>query len=232
MLKKFSISQWIGVKRNWPDLRRDCDPSRSFRFPVALFERNWPDLRRDCDDSPPGLCPHQNTGKKLTWFTKGLRLRGCWMVARVRGCWKKLTWFTKGLRLSSSFFPSSLDFVKKLTWFTKGLRRQVSVCPIQSEPCQKKLTWFTKGLRHRRFVTPSHHWVRERNWPDLRRDCDARLLPVSYRPCPWKKLTWFTKGLRHLLAPSITIPFSPKKLTWFTKGLRLTVKPRLYKRFR
>ncbi len=91
---------------------------------LPTSERNWPDLRRDCDawvmDRDITLCCR---GKKLTWFTKGLRRK---------------------VRDGTFFCPYQ---VKKLTWFTKGLRRLLLTSITTSILKSKKLTWFTKGLR-------------------------------------------------------------------------------------
>jgi len=88
--------------------------------------------------------------------------------------------------------------LKKLTWFTKGLRRVRASCRYFKGFATKKLTWFTKGLRHIFCRLTKIIKEDQRNWPDLRRDCDSlialsRLSHFSTR----KKLTWFTKGLRH-----------------------------------
>ena len=61
------------AQRNWPDLRRDCDSAGSAIYTLPLTKRNWPDLRRDCDCADQFDIRMCRGGKKLTWFTKGLR---------------------------------------------------------------------------------------------------------------------------------------------------------------
>ena len=134
---------------------------------------------------------------------------------------KKLTWFTKGLRrhivLVGWFYPRK----KETDLIYEGIATKVG-CLFSDLLNEKKLTWFTKGLRRGMLCAINNHLIPQRNWPDLRRDCD--LLPhfpvvlislVKETDLIYEGIATF---LKHFLNTS-ACPFL-KKLTWFTKGLR------------
>ena len=122
--RALSVVSLAGRQRNWPDLRRDCDLLHLEPKPDnAQPQRNWPDLRRDCDH-PSEHQLEQDIHKETDLIYEGIATQCPHTDRQRRFSWKKLTWFTKGLRLSSSYFVN-LDRTccpKKLTWFTKGLR--------------------------------------------------------------------------------------------------------------
>ena len=143
---------------------------RVFVRPEPGIQRNWPDLRRDCDVGITSIASNRSW-KKLTWFTKGLRLLGLFVALQdtIKRNWPDLRRDCDAMRIAVVIIGAVR---KKLTWFTKGLRRQILLIHRRCPAFGKKLTWFTKGLRPSWARVPSHPRSFERNWPDLRRDCD------------------------------------------------------------
>jgi len=168
-------------KRNWPDLRRDCDLTcqRVHTFVCFLLQRNWPDLRRDCDPSLRVWLPRVIRIKETDLIYEGIATSLFSKIAFRRQWGKKLTWFTKGLRLtvSASLWYSLCP--KKLTWFTKGLRLPSSYALIFLD-ASKETDLIYEGIATK--IRKSSLWQikPKRNWPDLRRDCDWRNPPLLF----------------------------------------------------
>ena len=126
--------QRTACRRNWPDLRRDCDQQVYLRFYSLISEEidltyegiatnhqqkhtsRHPSVE-EIDLTYEGIAtifnfpPITNSvlRKKLTWLTKGLRLIG--PERRRHDCFgKKLTWLTKGLRHLMAAFIRQIFF--------------------------------------------------------------------------------------------------------------------------
>jgi len=142
---------------------------------VKSPERNWPDLRRDCDDGCEGALYVSVSSKETDLIYEGIATCICLAWYICINCIKKLTWFTKGLRLVNVFPLLQVEIGKETDLIYEGIATRSWYCiperlslketdliyegiatvipiPTMYSASAKKLTWFTKGLRRNRWA--------------------------------------------------------------------------------
>ena len=136
---------------------------------------------------------------------------------------KKLTWFTKGLRPLPGDSGSEIPCTeKKLTWFTKGLRRDHHSLVRQYIHC-KETDLIYEGIAtflHRTLLTLTERV--ERNWPDLRRDCDV-LVGSDLRKRVFKETDLIYEGIATIRVSAFISVTSLKETDLIYEGIATTL---------
>ena len=167
---------------------------------LPTSERNWPDLRRDCDawvmDRDITLCCR---GKKLTWFTKGLRrTRWTWphMSPRPR---KETDLIYEGIatRIQRICFGSG-KVGKETDLIYEGIATQGPRWYIFLSLSSKETDLIYEGI-----ATLASYIDNNINFKIKETDliyegiATSQIFSHFFLLYLIKKLTWFTKGLRH-----------------------------------